>query len=316
LNEVKPEKELQITSTPVNKVISQKKNIANDLFVKNNRLPFVLLSDLPSLSYHYANPELNLKPIKSDKSWKTIRAPYYYYEIEFNRSISNNKRLGNIDQELKEYKENREETSSMSNIGLNIFTDHKYFQFGIGLHFSKYSEKLNYLVDAPGIAYDVNYDTTYKVVNGNFNSNGTPVLLIERNIEESITERGIIVKKEVYLRNEFERFQVPIYAGIHKAYGRFYGNLRTSINLNYSIQQTGAYIDGDLNRIQNFEAKKQVNQLVIGNTSSASLGYSINEFFVLGTRFNYETDLTSFTKDYSSKFNQYGLGVWLMWRPR
>jgi hypothetical protein len=227
-----------------------------------------------------------------------------------------NKVLRDLESNVKEYKKQNERTSTISNVGLNIFTDHKSLQLGIGLHFSKYSENLNYLVDAPGVAYDINYDTTYKVVNGNFNSNGVPVLLIERNIEETVTERGVIVKKEVYLRNEFERLQIPIFLGIHKNIGRFYGNIRTSLNLNYSIQQTGAYIENDLNKIQNFEAKNQINQFVIGNTSSASLGYSLNEFIVIGTRFNYETDLTSFTKGYNSRFNQYGLGLWLMWKPR
>lgn len=262
------------------------------------------------------NTNLNMHPIDKNNFWSATRKPYYYYELEVNKSLDLSKSISGLPTEVENYKTERESGGTNTNFGLNLLTDYKNFQFGVGIRYSRYTEGLRYTVDAAGIGYDISFDTTYSIVNGSFNSNGEPVLLIKREIERIETEKGITVKQNVLFRNEFERLQIPLMVGIHKNYGRFYGNLRASILLNYSIQQTGAYVGNDLNQINNFEASEQINQFTIGNGYAASLGYSLNEFVVVGTRFNYETDLTSFTKDYSSKFSQYGVGFWMMWRPR
>lgn len=262
------------------------------------------------------NTNLNMQPIDKKNFWTATRKPYYYYELEVNKSLELSKSISGLPSEVENYKTERESGGTNTNFGLNLLTDYKYFQLGVGIRYSRYTEGLRYTVDAAGIGYDISFDTTYSIVNGSFNSNGEPVLLIKREIERIETEKGTTVKQNVHFRNEFERLQVPLLIGIHKNYGRFYGNLRASILINYSIQQTGAYVGNDLNQINNFEASEQINQFTIGNGYAASLGYSLNEFVVIGTRFNYETDLTSFTKDYKSRFSQYGLGFWMMWKPR
>lgn len=287
------------------------------LFTKNlQSTEAVELNYLESKDYVSLHNNLSSQPLDKKNFWSATRKPYYYYEIEANRSFGIDKTISGLDPEIEAYKTERESASTNNYFGLNLLSDYKFLQLGVGIRFSRYTERLSYNVDAAGIAYDISYDTTYTVVNSHFNSNGEPVLLIQREIERIETERGIIVQQNLLFRNEFERLQVPIHVGIHKNYGRFYGNIRTSLLLSYSLQQTGAYVSNDLNRINNFEVSKQINEFVIGNAYSASLGYSINEFVVVGTRFNYETDLTSFTKGYSSRFSQYGMGLWLMWKPR
>lgn len=289
----------------------------SSLLTKNlTSTDIVKLNYLESKDYVSLHSNLSSQPLDKKNFWSATRKPYYYYEIETSRSFGIDKKISGLDPEVEAYKTARESASTNNYFGLNLLSDYKFLQLGIGIRFSRYTERLSYAVDAAGIAYDISYDTTYTVVNGHFNSNGEPVILIHREIERIETERGIIVRQNLLFRNEFERLQIPIHVGVHKNYGRFYGNIRTSLLLNYSLQQTGAYVSNDLNRINNFEVSKQINEFVVGNAYSASLGYSINEFVVVGTRFNYETDLTSFTKGYTSKFSQYGMGLWLMWKPR
>lgn len=314
-------KPLILGSVLENDIPQAKEKTFNTQFEKEepNEMKPIIFGDLDYLEpsgFQAINTSLIQEPINKKNFWTATRKPYYYYEIEANKSLNVEKQVSGLSPELESYKTERESGGSNVNFGLNVLTDYKYLQFGIGIRFIRYTESLAYTIDANGIGYDISFDTTYSVVNGNFNSNGEPVLLIRREIERIETEKGIIVKQNLFFRNEFERLQVPLLVGIHKNYGRFYGNLRASILLNYSVQQTGAYIGNDLNSINNFEASKQINQFVIGNGYAASLGFSLNEFVVVGTRFNYETDLTSFTKDYSSRFSQYGLGLWLMWKPR
>ena len=274
--------------------------------------PLFLLNSLP---YRYEKQEIIQAKGVENKN-KLYKKRQYYYEIEASRSVVLNKEVSIQNPTLESYRIQAEKSNSSTNVGINLLTNYQFLQFGIGIRHSKYSERVSYQVNASGIGYDVSFDTSYYVVNGNYNSNGVPVILIRQEVERIETEKGITVRKDVFFRNEFERIQVPIIVGAQKFIGRFYGNIRTSINLNYSLQQSGAYISNDFNRINSFEEGNQIKQFVISNTYAASIGYSLNEFVLIGTRFNYEKDLNSFTKEYSSKFNQYGLGLWLMWRPQ
>ncbi len=239
----------------------------------------------------------------------------FYYEFELMYSFQSEKELDKLDESQKGYRENTERLKSVQSIGLNLLNDISFFQYGIGIQLSQYTERVNYTVNAAGIGYDVLYDTNYRLVNANYTNNGVPVWLIEEQVSSYLQEKSILKAENRSYTNTFKRIQIPILIGVQKQYRNFYGNLRTSLLLNYAYAESGAYIAEDLNGINSFESSDQFEAFVIGNGYQASLGYSFFEGVVIGARYEYEMDLSSFTSKYGSKFSNQGLGFWIMWRP-
>jgi hypothetical protein len=60
---------------------SKKKQSVLSLNLTTSKVIYNQLEMLPLLPYNKMRSEINSSPIKNNKSWKSIRAPYYYYEI-------------------------------------------------------------------------------------------------------------------------------------------------------------------------------------------------------------------------------------------
>lgn len=240
----------------------------------------------------------------------------YLIEIEYGHSIMLNKNLSGLDEGLSEYRKQSENSRYAQSVGLNILTDIKRFTLGFGIHLSTYHEQLSYSYDEELNYINVSYDTSYTVVNGNYNSNGTPVILIRENINENRTEVTENVGRELVVNNYFKRISMPLSIGYTKTFGRFNAGLRTAVAFNYMYESTGGYISSNRDQFYSFEEKNQLQDWVIGNRNQLRLGYFLNEFVSVGASFNHEHDLSSFTRNYNSRFNAYGLGVWLLYRPR
>lgn len=240
----------------------------------------------------------------------------FYVEFEFGHSILINKVHYNIDANLEAYRNESEKSWYSQSIGLNFLTDFKRFTFGFGLHQSSYFEQINYSYDEEIKSINITYDTSYSVVNGQFNSNGTPVILIRENINENRNEVTERIDKRLVITNHFKRISLPFSIGYTKTFGRFNAGIRSAVVLNYLYASSGGYINKNRDQFYQFDEKEQLESWVIGNRNQLRLGYSLNEFVAIGTSLNHEQDLSSFTQNYGSKFNTYGLGVWLLYRPR
>ncbi len=239
----------------------------------------------------------------------------YYVELESSFSFTSSKSLKGDNEAFIDYKEDREKSLRLNTHGINFIRNHRYLTYGLGLQLSKYTERVSYTVDKEAPGYLISYDTTYRVVNDNFNSGGSPVFLIEEQINEIRNPTTIIIDDQVIATNTFTRIQVPLFIGIQKSYKNWSAELRTSLSVNYLIEQNGIYINEDLQRIENLEDQSRFNSVTFSNRSDMSIGYALNEFFVVGGRFSNTLDLTSFTKDYDSKLRSKNLGVWIMWKP-
>ncbi|MEX2379272.1 MAG: hypothetical protein WD530_00900 [Vicingaceae bacterium] len=240
----------------------------------------------------------------------------YFLELEFGRSALINKQLSGLGANMTKYRKEAEKSKFQQSMGINVLTKVKRFTVGLGVHMSSFYEKISYSYNEEVSNINISYDTSYSVVNGNFNSNGTPVILIRENINESRTEVTENVNREFHINNHFKRISLPLSLGYTKTFGRFNVGLRTAVVVSYLYVSSGGYISNNRDNFYAFEEKDQLEDWVIGNRNQLHLGYTLNEFVAIGTSLNHEQDLSSFTQNYNSKFNTYGLGLWLLYRPR
>lgn len=279
------------------------------------------LSQLSPLGFltesNYPKPiTQSIQKDKLNKLQQKFKKRDYYIELEVGRSLIINKQLSGLNASQNEYRKEAENSRFQQSMGMNILTDVKRLTVGFGFHLSSFHEQLSYLYNEEINKINVTYDTSYSVVNGSFNSNGTPVILIRENINENRTEVTEKVDRELIINNQFKRISLPVSIGYSKTFGRFNAGLRTAVVVNYLYASTGGYIDNNRDNFYRFDEKQQLSDWVVGNRNQLRFGYSLNEFVVIGTSLNHEQDLSSFTQNYSSKFNTYGMGVWLLYRPR
>jgi len=262
-----------------------------------------------------------LEPFSKDNSDKfkdlqnKIRPKYYYLEVETYRSLDLSKKLNGENQQLIDYKNSTETPLYREGIGINILKDFKWLTLGVGLHYTRYYERANYSYDDEITSYESSFDTSYRVVDRNFISNGNPVFLIEENIDETVTENRVKTTKQLKVRNDFKRLQVPVIVGYQQNIGRWVAGIQTAFVFNYLTESNGVYVQDNLDSFKAFEESNQLSSLVFSQKNQLNLGFALNEFILIGGRFSHEYDINSFTKQYESKFQSYNLGVWLQWRP-
>jgi len=282
----------------------------------------ILNEDLPPLTsmlsagFNYGLRDL-ASPKKQDNKQRILpKKKQYYVEFVASRSFDLEKTVKSTNSQFVDLKKQSETSLHSVNLGINALTYYKFLTFGVGLHYNRFYENVNYTINKEANTVDISYDTNYVIVSDNFNSNGTPVVLIREELTEIRTPRTIIVEDQLRVQNEFKRIRIPLSIGYEKAFGSWSAGLSTSFVINYLFQQNGVYIKEDLNSIYDFNEGEEFYLLVFGHQASAGIGYSLNEFIAIGARYNYEYDLNSFTKDYSSKFQNQNLGLWLRIRPR
>lgn len=295
------------------------KNPATELTVNeiSRKSSYPNFNKIDPLSFTNLNDgfQLSLQPIGIAPKKRKVKKNFYYAELEISRSFNIDKKLEGSNEAFINYKKQNEESVEQTNYGLNIYQQKRFFTYGIGVHYSVYTERVNYTLPKEAEGFIRSYDTTYRVVNSNFDSNGTPVILLEQDVTEVLTPTTIIVEDQVVTINTIKRIRVPVFVGIQKSYNNWVGELRTALVANYITEQEGIYIDESLDGFSSISTGEQINSFVLGNKNDLSLGYSLNEFFVIGGRFSYEQDLGSFTKGYNSRLRSNSLGVWLLWKP-
>ena len=283
--------------------------IENDLF----------LMQIEPKPYHLERLHSNHTPkndtYSANRFQQLFKKRPFYYEAEIQQSVSLSKKITADDKKLEEYKLNKEQSDQMVSIGLNALKDYQLITLGIGLTFNRYYENFNYEFNREQESSFITYDTSYSIVNGSYNSNGNSVLLIQQNVREIENPTTKVVKEELLFRNEFTRLRIPFSIGLRKNIGRWNGQLRTAVALNYLITKEGIIISEDLNQIEDLHSTNQLNEFSLSHLSSASVGYSINEFIVIGGRYSYDQDLTSTTKPFNSRYTANNIGVWIQWKP-
>ena len=287
---------------------------------KSKQLQQSILFIEPSGFFHKIYP-LTAMPISNKDNDKLhqlqekLKPNYLYFEVEAYRSVAIDKKLAGENQQFIDYKMNSESPLYREGLGINIFRDIKWLNIGIGVHYNTFVERANYSYNEEQSNFESTYDTSYQLVNSNFSSNGNPVFLIEENIDETVTESKVLAAKQLKVRNEFKRLQVPVIFGYRQHIGRWTAGIQTAFVFNYLAESNGIYVQENLDNFKDFSDKKQFNSLVYSQKNQLNLGFSLSEFVLIGGRFSYEYDLNSFTKEYDSKFQSYNLGLWLQWRP-
>lgn len=266
------------------------------------------------------NTEKMLKPLTINRSKDLFmpakRVQFSQFELVYSRSFYTKKSVSGLSEKAVDLKANAERNSEVTTIGLNLINHYKWLTYGIGVHYFKQSERVKYDIVDGEIRDVITYDTTYNVLNTNYTSNGHVVLLIQNQINQISTPTYVEFGNSLIGTNTFERIQVPVFVGVNKRINNWSAELRTGLVANYGLRQSGAYINEDLNGLVDFSDQAFFNDLVLGQTNNLSIGYQINESFSIGGRLNYEVDLTSITKDYSSKLQTARGGVWILFRPK
>lgn len=241
-------------------------------------------------------------------------SPSHSFEVESFYSISINKSLNNGDNSLLNNKENREKAIDFKSTGLNYVKQKKFLVYGLGIQQSTYTERYRYPVDLEKTRINLTYDTTYQLVSGNFNSNGTPVFLIQQEVTENANEETYTDKGEVIGRNTIKRVGVPLFIGAHKSYQNWMIQVRFSVIPQFIYNLSGSYLADDLNSLTEL-SETEIKTWNLVNRSDLSLGYNVNEQFVVGAKYSVLNDLSSFTKTYDSKLSGQLIGVWILWKP-
>ena len=282
---------------------------------------FKSLDFIPSLNYQinkrFSIAEARLATDKKlNKMQQKLKPHLFEYEIEYYQSISQNKNMNGLTPKLKQYREASEKSLPIEQFGFHVFRKYHFLHFGIGIQHSKYQEQVHYNVTDLENEISIRFDTSYQIINGNYNSNGVPVILIKETINRTETNTILEKEKNLVFRNEITRIQLPFSIGYRQNWGRLQAGLRSSFVINYLSSKQGAYIANDQSNLIAFEDQNQLNQFVYSNQHQISLGYALNEFFLIGGRYSYNYDLNSFTKSYSSKLEHHGLGLWLRFQPK
>tara|TARA_B110000503_G_scaffold143200_1_gene243191 strand:+ start:6784 stop:8163 length:1380 start_codon:yes stop_codon:yes gene_type:complete len=258
---------------------------------------------------------LTVKPITSKKLNK-YPSTKSYYNVEFEAlfSVALSKSLNNGEQGLMNTKRDGETSIEFKSLALNFIGQKKFLIYGIGIQQSQYSERFAYNIDVEKSRLVSSYDTNYRVINGNYNSNGTPVLLIEQEITENQNTEEFISKDVVGGLNTFKWIGLPLFIGVQKSFQNWQAQARCSIIPQYSYHQSGYYVGNDLNSL-NALSEQNVNTFHFSNRNDLSLGYSFHEQFAIGAKYSMLRDLNSFTKEYDSQLKSQLIGVWIMWKP-
>ncbi len=260
---------------------------------------------------------LHLTPKKNETYFQPNKSiQFSQFELVYSRSLITKKSVSGLSEAVIDLKANAEQNSSVTTIGLNLINHHKWLTYGIGVHYFKQEERVQYDIIDGEIRNVTSYDTTYNIVNTNYSSNGHPVILIENKINQVNTPTYVEFGNRLIGTNIFERIQVPVFIGASKQIRHWTAELRTGLVANYSLHQSGAYINEDLNELVGFEGRNQFNDLILSQTNNISIGYQLNETFSVGGRLNYEFDLTSVTTDYNSRLRTTRGGVYIVYRPR
>ncbi len=269
------------------------------------------------LSISESSSLLHLTPKENEAYFlPTKRVKFSQFELVYTQSLNTVKSVSGLSEAVIDLKANAEQNSTVTTVGLNLINHHKWLTYGVGVHYFKQEEIVQYDIIDGEIRNVISYDTTYNIINTNFFSNGHPVILIENKINQVSTPTYIEFGNRLIGTNIFERVQVPVFVGISKQVMNWTAELRTGLVANYSLRQSGAYINEDLNELVGFEGRKQFSDLILSQTNNFSVGYHLNEAFSIGGRLNYEFDLTSITTDYNSRLRTTRGGVWIVYRPR
>ena len=239
---------------------------------------------------------------------------FYKVELETLFSTAITKSLKNGEQELIDAKTDGESSVEFRSFGLNFIGQKQFFIYGIGIQQAQYSERFAYNIDVEKNRLISSYDTSYSLISGNFNSNGTPVLLIKQKITENQNNETYTTKDIVGGLNTFKWVGLPIFIGVQKTFRNWQVQARFSIIPKYSYHQSGYCLGDNLNSL-NTISTKNINTLHFSNRNDLSVGYSFHEQFAIGAKYALNHDLNSFTKEYDTQLKSQLIGVWILWKP-
>lgn len=239
---------------------------------------------------------------------------FYNVELEALFSTSTSKQLSGESENYLTAKSRGEKSVELRTLGLNLIGQKKFLIYGLGLQQTQYTERFSYAIHIEKNRLVTSFDTNYRIVNGNFNSNGIPVLLIEQEITQNQFDEAYTGKEVVTGLNTYKWVGIPIFIGITKSYKNWQAQARFSIISQFSYQQSGYFLNKDLNSLSAL-SEDNFSTVHFSNRNDLSLGYSFHEQFAVGAKYAMLQDLNSFTKDFNSQITGQILGIWILWKP-
>ncbi len=269
-------------------------------------VPMPLLSANLFSKHDLAEPSFSTFNPKGIPQQKPI-----YVEFQYKYGITATKELTGLEGQLKEIKTKAEKTHSMEQLGVLFLKDLGKFRVGIGARYFKLVERINYNIEQESETATTTYDTTYTLVNANFNQNGIPVWLIRENITSLTSIDRSNSKLSYQYENRLEYLQIPLTLGYNQYWNRYLIGLRAGLIGQYLLNAEGGYLHQDETKVISFDEADNLNEINLSSEAALRFGYGINEFIWIGTEYNYQYGVTSLTKDYDTKLRGSYIGVWL-----
>lgn len=230
----------------------------------------------------------------------------FMIELESQLSTNTKQKSGGLSQAELDYKTKYESAKNTKTGYLNFMFQRGKFGFITGLGYQKTITNTNYLVNK------VYYDTKilYKTENKFVPSSSGYYLIITTRVD-TLGKRTEVVKiANQANQNTFEWLLVPLKISYQYPYNRFRFSIRTGVDLSWLYNAKGAFINSDLKSVSSI-TNNDLKRFNATMSAQFMTGYQVNKRFQIGGSMHYSNQLGSNFKNYSSRFQNTGLGLYV-----
>lgn len=215
-------------------------------------------------------------------------------------------KLGGLPQTEIDYRNKYESIKNTNTYHLNVMFQRANFDLITGLGYQNVIIKTDYL------AHRVYYDTKilYKTENKSVPSSSGSYLLITTRVDTLGKKTEVMKIENQANQNQFEWLLVPVKISYQYPYKRFRFSVRTGVDLSWLYNARGAFINSDLKSVAIID-DKELNRFNATMSAQFMTGYQVNKRFQIGVSTYYNQQLGSNFKNYYSRFQNAGLGVYV-----
>jgi hypothetical protein len=231
----------------------------------------------------------------------------YAFMIEFENlfSTSTKQKLSGLSKAEIGYKDKYESIKNTNSYHLNLLFQRGKFGFITGLGYQNAIIKTDYL------ATHVSYDTKilYKTENKTATASSGSYLIITTRVD-TLGKRTEVSKIENQQDQAFEWLLVPLKISYQYPHKRFRFSIRTGVDLSWLYNSNGSFINSDLKSVSSID-DNQLKRFNANMSAQFMTGYQLNKRFQVGGSTYYSNQLGSNFKNYTSRFQNTGLGLYV-----
>jgi len=278
-----------------------KKGISTDA-IEAEQPAFAFLSDslnqMAILGIHQKYLVLSPLQAKQVTAYPTKKSSPLSIELQYNRSI-----------ELKD-RSRSEARVSANQIAVLGIKDIGSFNYGVGFRYSRMVERVSFNQDEEKLVSNIEYDTNIVIVDGNYNQNGEPIILVREEINSTTIVDMINERSKISSENILETVQIPVFVGYKQAIGNFQIGIRSALVMNYLYRAEGVYLNEDRDVIELANGKPS-ESIYFNVEGDFRFGYRLSEFSLIGSSVRYQYALSEMQPYRNTALDGTLFGIWI-----